>query len=69
MNLEQALLDLIPSSGQLPYILLHQVRRRNKEDVTWGDMQVSFDQLYDQGEIYPKQKFSKSIIKRVYKFV
>ncbi len=54
--------------GQLPFILLHQIRARFPDyEIDWTDMQLAFNKLHSEGRIYPEQNFSRSIIRRAYK--
>jgi len=70
--LKQTLLDLIPtrkenSIGQLPMILYHQANRKLHFDVSWGMMQLAYNQLHDEHQVFPEQNFKRSIIKRTCK--
>ena len=69
--LEKLILDLLPETGQLPFILWHQARSRLSTlsyEVTWRNMQVAFDHLYHEGKITEQQDFSRSIVKRAYPY-
>ena len=65
-RLKKTLLSLIPhnSNGQLPYILRRQADARLDYRVKWGYMQEAFDELYEEGKVYPEQDFKHSITKR-----
>ncbi len=66
-RLRETILELIPQTGQYPYILLAQARERLPYSVSWRDMQTTFDSLYNEGKIFERQDFTKTILKRAYK--
>ena len=67
-RIKEKILGIVPETGQFPFILLHQVRRvLSGYEIAWSDMQVAFDQLYEEGRIAHKQNFSSTICRRAYK--
>ncbi|HLC53935.1 MAG TPA: hypothetical protein VJK03_05315 [Candidatus Nanoarchaeia archaeon] len=63
----QAILDVLPGReqwGQLPYIAKTLAERRLGRQMEWGDMQAAYDLLYQRGQVFPEQDFSRSIIRR-----
>jgi len=69
-GLKNTILGLLPKEGhgQLPYIIHHKCRSALGRDVSWGEMQFAFSELYEETRIYPRQKFSESIIRRVKRY-
>lgn len=67
-DLKGTLLNILPGRrGQYPFILMHQARAVLGRSVAWGEMQLAFDELYDEDKTYPRQNFSRSILRIVYR--
>ena len=63
----QAILDVLPKQGQwgqLPYIAKIHAERRLGREIEWIEMQAAYDLLYQRGQVFPEQDFSRSIIRR-----
>lgn len=71
-RIKRSLLNLIPTSeqhswGQIPMILIHQVRGSLRQNVSFAEMQIAYNQLYDERKVFPEQNFSQTILGRCYK--
>ena len=66
--LKETILNLIPPTGQYPMILINQARNKLfSYYIGWDDMQTAFDNLYNEGKIFERPDFTKTILKRAYK--